>query len=345
MQKYKYDSGLYPAVPPKNAHNQEMKHCWIRDNFYIYEETGDMDIVRAFQKIIQKQKDNIEKAIENPPEYDGYHLHPRFTKDLEEVEGDWGFVQIDSYANLLEIFSRHRMTEEAHLMYRYIESLNPLEREEHGIWEEKKAVHPYTMACLADAYRAYGVDSTKFEYKFKELLADAEPDMSLALVLYREPVWLTEAFRNHIIELIEPLQRKYGMARFEGDNWDGLQYQAETEPSWILGGLWLYEQGVYDNQFMERIHRTVIDNQAVPEAMINTEDGWFANYNTPLLWAEATYRGVMKTDRSPKTREKSLEKLVSDFKSADTTKQMRQKKEEISEKLDQKIGNQLREAK
>lgn len=294
MKQYKYDSGLYPAVPSEHAENGEMDKVWIRDNYYIYKETGDEDIIEAFQKIIQKQKDNIREATENPPEYDGYHLHPRFDKNLEEIPGGWGYIQIDSYANLLQVFAENGMTEEADLMYNYIKSLDPLYREEYGIWEEEKKVQPYTMACLADAFEAYGApfeEVLAFRNKFRELI---EPDMSLALVLYRNPDWISKSLKEHIIEILGQLEREYGMARYPGDPWNGISKDADTEPAWTMGGLWMYGIGEYGDEFIQRMEEVHKRNPGIPEAMVKTSEGWEANVNTPLLWAEATYQGVKK---------------------------------------------------
>ena len=139
---------LFPAVPGNGG---VMNRIWIRDNYYIYISSRPHTrerIFKGFESIVQKYESYIKAATEVPPKYDYQHIHPVYTQELEQIGGDWGFVQNDAVGNLLEVLALHN-SPYAKVIYDYLISIKFWECPDFGFWEEKKEIHPCSIgSCL-----------------------------------------------------------------------------------------------------------------------------------------------------------------------------------------------------
>lgn len=296
--EYEPDSnGMYPAST--DTENSDMDKYWIRDNYFIYKAIGDKSIPESFRRIVQEHQEKLREAafkhhmgeIESPSE----HLHPRFDEELEEIDGEWADFQIDSYANLLEVLSEEGYEKEAKEVYRYLRGINPLSTACFDLWEDDYGVHPYTLATVAKAYRSFSENVEKipeedielYEEKVKSMLP--ERNLSSLLILYIDPEFVDEELEEEVIDEIEPLTGEHGVARWEGDDWSGIDWTAETEPEWNMGHLLRYlSRG--DQKFFERQKEIKSKHGEMPESMVRFGDGkFYPNVNSPLLWTEALY--------------------------------------------------------
>lgn len=304
---YEPDSnGLYPAV--LDSPNQDMHQYWIRDNYWIYQVTGDPSIPRAFIDIVEELQDRYNKldnAIEEAPidsseEYK--HFHPRYDEDLEEIQHKgWSWLQIDSIANVFEVLSEKEHPE-ARTFYRYLDAIEPLGRKEHGPWEEEKDLYAYTMSCLLRGYEEFlehdfeaPGDLEPVEKKIEDTWQHMEEmlpqeDMSTLFILYNNPFFVTDDIRDTILESTEDLIGDYGAIRYPGDNWTGIGWKEHgEEPQWNMGHLMQY-LATGEDKYFERQEEIRDMYGAMPESMLPTGNGVYVpNDNKPLLWTEALY--------------------------------------------------------
>lgn len=295
------DSGLYPAVPGETEFEDMSSYSWIRDNAYIYYSGVDQkQIGEAFAEIVRKHEDKIRYHTEHPPDEEWMHIHPRYNEELEEVPGEWGWIQQDSVGNLLEILSEQQHFEEAELVYNYLENVGLVP--DYGMWEEgPRKMRPCSHAAILRGLKAYPDSDPEFlqhvEQKMLESLEDYRPDLSLLTLLWPKRL-VDRDTEKQIMKKVQPLIRENGVVRYHGDKWNGngfIKGPIEgNEAQWTFGLAYLYLI-TKDSTFLTRLEELREQAEGVlPEAFVGGEP----NPNTPLLWSEAMYQHCKEIEKS-----------------------------------------------
>lgn len=83
LKEFQSENGLFPAVPDGE---KGMDNYWIRDNYFVYKSLSSeemrQDIYEGFEKIVSNHEENILDSVENPPEREWQHIHPRDRKSV-----------------------------------------------------------------------------------------------------------------------------------------------------------------------------------------------------------------------------------------------------------------------
>lgn len=278
------ENGLFPAT---TADNPEMNQYWIRDNYWIWRSGFyTEEIEQAFRKIVNKHEDKIKYHIENhPPEETWQHIHVKYDENLEEVTGNWAHDQLDTIGYLMDVLGHSR---EGHLVKHYFDNVGIFPG--HGPWESGKTVkyHPYCIMKMRESLRKwYGQDKpvTKYLYRLS----------NRKYIKYRDDLELlmmqTVNSENPILwqDPTAELTTQFGVKRFEGDEWNGEEHAAKTEPAWPLGLAFKYVV-TEDEKYMRQLDKIHKRYGEIPE-LINPKTT-APGINSPLIWAEAMYHGL-----------------------------------------------------
>ncbi len=157
INAYQQPSGAYPASPNFTPY----EYCWIRDGSFIADamsRAGQIESTERFfnwcAELIVKRRDRI---------LQGGLLDTRYTYDGQETNEDWGNFQLDGYGTLLWAIKQHAIRhdrsidqyqEAAGLIQHYLASHwhEPC----FDWWEERRAVHAASLACIYAGLAAYG---------------------------------------------------------------------------------------------------------------------------------------------------------------------------------------------
>ena len=274
-QKYKPDSnGLFPACPKTS--NSDMKHYWTRDNFFLwkcgyYRE----EIAEAFKNIVQKHREKIEILIDKGHlDHDWEFIHPRYDENLDEVEGEWAWKQLDSLYYLSKVLNYNNETKEGLLIEKVMREVN-FNGMGASIWEDAD-----------DTFHGY--DYALMEYEIRPMLYE-KPNLSHLVVVNEFTTTRSKLAEKIVNQVQDKLEGEWGVARYKGDKWTGEDFSANTEYQWCMGFAYLYYL-TGDDKYIEKLDKIYDKFGAIPES-INPENGE-ANCNTPLLWAEALYHNI-----------------------------------------------------
>lgn len=307
-----HENNLFSAAI--NSKNELMnKYFWLRDNYYIYlalNSASKLKIIKAFQKITDYNKKL--KKFDYPPSTDSEHIHPVYNENLEEITGEWAFVQNDSAGNMLEILSEAKDKYRADLIIRYLATIEFWNCPDSGFWEEGKELRSSSLAaCLRglESYENNFGDNKKTRemlnkgYKsLKNLLPNETParssDIALLSLIYPDKLnhsIITRDLKQKIIENVMPLVGEYGVKRYLGDKWDGIDWSLgeEKEMQWTMGLPWLY-LCTGQKEYFEKAREIRIKYRTMPEGIVDGKP----NCTSCLLWSEAIYRIAEKKFRA-----------------------------------------------
>lgn len=286
------DNGLYPAVP--DPENPDMKYYWIRDNYWIWKATREKSIPEAFAEIVDNHAVEIRHTAMADDPADYHHIHPRYDENLEEIEGDWGWLQWDSVGNLLEVLSYATNSDEygdysreADIVANYIDSFDFHVIPDHGMWEDGKDINPSSIAAVIRGFLEYG---RSFEHpklvEWREQMIRYMPqkNLSAATCLHLADEVIPPYMKRLQIQHLEDLERDHGLIRYPGDRWDGEKWREGEEPQWVIGLGFMYLL-TGERKYWERLKKLKKEYGELPESFIDGEP----NGNQPLIWSEAMY--------------------------------------------------------
>lgn len=299
---------LFPAVP--NADKNHMGGYWIRDNYWIWRAGYKRkQIAKGIKNYVKHHTQKIQELTQNPPMYQPEkHLPPKINTQNYELTHPWGNKQIDAYANATQILAHHNHTQQAKTMKKYLDTLGI--GPDHGIWEQKPHIQPYTTACLAAAYKTLHKQTnlnlrkkyTALEQITQTLMQQHPPDLQMLFVPLTTTT-LNKKTTTQAINKTRPLHHPgKGYKRHRNDTWTGTKHDKTHTGYWPLGTaakkhnpqLPHHTQKTAEKT-LHQIHRK---HQAIPEQITKNNQ---PNKNTPLLWAE-----TMHHSKTPQTTETAL---------------------------------------
>ncbi len=304
-----HKNNLFPAAI--GSKNELMnKYFWLRDNYYVYlalNSTPKLKIIKAFQKITDYNK-KLEK-LDYTPLIDSEYIHPVYNEKLEKITEEWAFVQNDAVGNLLEVLSEakgkhHADKYHADKLAKYLAAIEFWNCPDSGFWEEGKELRSSSLAaCLRglESYRNNFGDNKKTREmlnkgyeSLKNLLPNETParssDLALLSLIYPGKLnhnIITKELKQKIIENIMPLVGDYGIIRYPGDKWDGINWSLGEgkEMQWTMGLPWLY-LCTGQKEYFEKAREIRIKYRTMPEGFIDGEP----NCTPFLIWSEAMYK-------------------------------------------------------
>ena len=116
----RFESGLVSAAV--GSANKDMNNfCWISDNYYMWL-SGDVEVRAGIEWGFKKFIDyNVFLGkFDGSLEAEYMYVHPLCTGDIREIGRDWGFVQGDTYGNLLEVMASVGDRRRADIMLGYL---------------------------------------------------------------------------------------------------------------------------------------------------------------------------------------------------------------------------------
>ena len=253
-----------------------MKHYWLRDNFFLWKSGYYRDeIAEAFKNIVQKHREKIEILIDKGHlDHDWEFIHPRYDENLDEVEGEWAWKQLDSLYYLSKVLNYNNETKEGLLIEKVMREVN-FNGMGASIWEDAD-----------DTFHGY--DYALMEYEIRPMLYE-KPNLSHLVVVNEFTTTRSKLAEKIVDKVQEELEGEYGVARYKGDKWTGEDFSANTEYQWPMGFAYLYYL-TGEEKYIEKLDKIYDKFGAIPES-INPETGE-ANCNTPLLWASALYHNI-----------------------------------------------------
>lgn len=308
LENCQHENNLFPAAI--GSKNELMnKYFWLRDNYYIYlalNSTSKLKIIKAFQKIVDYNK-KLEK-FDYTPLIDPKHFHPVYNEKLEEISEGWTFVQNDSVGNILEILSEAKDKYRADLIIRYLATIEFWSCPDSGFWEEGKELRSSSLAaCLRglESYKNNFGDNKKTGemlnkgYKsLKSILPNETPtrssDLALLSLIYPGKLdhnIITKDLKQKIIENVIVLLRDYGVLRYFGDKWNGIDWSLGEgkEMQWTMGMPWFY-LCTGQKEYFEKAREIKLRYGTMPEGIVDGKP----NCTSCLLWSEAMYRIAKK---------------------------------------------------
>lgn len=306
LEEFQHKNNLFPAAI--GSKNELMnKYFWLRDNYYVYLAANPLPklkIVQAFQKIIDynKKLKKFEK-FDYTSLIDSKHIHPVYNENLEEITGEWAFVQNDAVGNVLEVLCEEKDKHRADLIIKYLAAIEFWNCPDSGFWEEGKELRSSSLAaCLRglESYRNNFEDNKKTRemlnkgYKsLKNILPNEtstrESDLALLSIIYPGKLnhnIITKELKQKIIENIMPLVGEYGVKRYIGDKWDGIDWSLGEgrEMQWTMGVPWLYLCTGEEKHFLQG--KELRGKYGPCEGIVEGK----SNSTSFLIWTEAMYR-------------------------------------------------------
>lgn len=310
IDRMRLPNGAYTA-----SVSEDYSYVWIRDVVYTvlpflyspserYEEA-----YHALLNLFKTYEWKIDIHTKKKPVYLFEFIHSRYSRDLKEMNAEWGHAQNDAIGAFLwgagvgvrhgkKIFRDDKDIEIMQKLVDYLDCIQYWQAEDNGMWEENMEVHASSVgACVA------GLKAVKMFVNVKEELIQKGED-ALRSLLPRES--LTKECDLALLSLIYPyhavdhemgltiienvarsLERTYGCIRYKNDQY----YNEGQEAEWCFGFPWLglcyLELGFTEKarEYIEKTRRIVPDNWEVPELYIGGTNK--PNGNTPLAWAVA----------------------------------------------------------
>jgi len=304
LEKFQHKNNLFPAAV--NSKNELMnKYFWLRDNYYVYlalSSLSKLKVVKAFQKIIDHNK-KLEK-FDYTPLIDSEYIYPIYNKKLEEITEEWAFVQNDSIGNMLEILSEAKDKYRANLIIKYLDTIEFWNCPDSGFWEEGKELRSSSLAACLRGLESYG-NNFRDNKKTREMLnkgyeslknilpnetSTRSSDLALLSLIYPGKLnqnIITKALKQKIIENITPLVGDYGVKRYIGDKWNGIDWSLGKgrEMQWTMGLPWIY-LCTKNVKYFEKAREIKEKFITMPEGIVNGQP----NSTSFLIWSEAMYK-------------------------------------------------------
>ncbi|KMY50329.1 glycoside hydrolase family 15 protein [Peribacillus loiseleuriae] len=310
LDRMRLSNGAYTA-----SLSQDYSFVWIRD------------IVYTVLPFMQKPSERYEKAYhalfdlfktyewkidihrQKRPVYLFEYIHSRYSTDLKELPVEWGHAQNDAIGAFLwgvgegfrlgqKVIRDEKDLEIVQKLVDYLDCLQYWQAKDNGMWEENMELHTSSIgACVAGLHAVKMLVNVKEETikKGEETLRFLLPreseskDTDLALLSLVYPYRILD--RKTALKVVEnvssKLERKYGVIRYENDQY----YNQGSEAEWCFGLPWLglcyLELGLFNKAigYLAKTEAIVPENWEVPELYIGGTN--VPNGNTPLAWSVA----------------------------------------------------------
>jgi len=306
-------SGLFSAASG-SANDIMNRFCWIRDNYYLWL-TGGAEVRSGIEEWFGEFIDyNVFLGkFDGSLEAEYMYVHPLCTRDIQQIDRDWAFVQSDTYGNLLEVMSVVGDRRRADIMLGYLEKVGFWDLKDYGFWEcDNRIVHASSLAaCLrgiekyessfsrkVGEIRVSGYDSLRNVLGVGESLV-RESDLALFSLLWpggldRDVV--DARARREIFGKVGKLEEEFGYKRFFSDDWDGLVHhdgidrdliRGGHEMQWLIGWAWKY---LYTGKLEDKDRVLgVWEKYGSPEGFVPADredlsNGWVPNCTPFLCW-------------------------------------------------------------
>lgn len=261
----------------KASVSPQYSRFWIRDNFFailpfilMNERKVSEAALRQLLNLLRKFEYKLDNAIFFGISSDDAQncIHPRYTLELNEEQGDWGNRQNDIIGELLWLFgfglskglrfiNSWKDWSVIQKLVRYLGRIEYWQNFDQGYWEEGHDLRSSSVgACLAGLkmIQIYGNDIDvpmwlieNGESTLRDLLPKETPgrDLDLATLSlvfpysYLSPFRIIDEDRERalIFRIKEELLRKRGVARYRGDNYHRYWFDSEIH-NWRCMATW-----------------------------------------------------------------------------------------------------------
>ncbi|WP_411913495.1 glycoside hydrolase family 15 protein [Virgibacillus halodenitrificans] len=310
LDRMRLPNGAYTA-----SLSSDYSYVWIRDVCYtvlpfLYQRSDRFEkAYQALFDIFKTYEWKIDIHRKQKPVQLYEYIHARYSKDLKELDVEWGHAQNDAIgAFLWGVGEGHkhgqRVIRDEHdlriiqKLVDYLECVEYWHAEDNGMWEENMEVHASSVGAAVAGLRAVKLLVTvkeeliqKGEQTLKQLLPNEsktkEADLALLSLIYPYQIVDREMALEILARVTSRLERTHGVIRYENDRY----YNEGSEAEWTFGFPWLglcyMELGMKDRA-MEYVGKTtgnIPDNWEIPELFIGGINQ--PNGNTPLAWSVA----------------------------------------------------------
>ncbi|MTT31291.1 glycoside hydrolase family 15 [Terrilactibacillus sp. BCM23-1] len=310
LDQMRLPNGAYTASLSK-----DYSYVWIRD------------VVYSVLPFIQKPSERYEKAYhalldlflkyewkidihrnKKPVQLYEY-IHSRYSRDLKEMNAEWGHAQNDAIGAFLwgigegvkngqRVIRDHHDIRIIQKLVDYLECLEYWTAKDNGMWEENMEVHASSVgACVAGLQAVKLIVNVKDDLikKGEETLnhllpresETKETDLALLSLIYPYRLVSHDMALTILENVTSQLERTYGCIRYKNDQY----YNEGAEAEWCFAFPWLglcYDElGMIDKaeEYFEKTKKIVPEDWAVPELYIGGKN--IPNQNTPLAWSVA----------------------------------------------------------
>ncbi|MED1201635.1 glycoside hydrolase family 15 protein [Heyndrickxia acidicola] len=308
IERMRLPNGAYTASLSK-----DYDFVWIRDVCYTvlpYLHTSSDQYEKAYYALFDLFKEYEWKLTihtEKKPVYLYEYIHARYSKELKEINQEWGHAQNDAVGVFLwgvgegikhgkKMIRNQEDLKIVQKLVDYLECLEYWDSKDNGMWEENMEVHASSVgACVAgllsvkplvnvkDEIIKHGQETLRFLLPRES--QTKETDLALLSLIYPFMVVDHENAQRILDDVTGKLERTYGCIRYKND----LYYNEGSEAEWCFGFPWLglcYSNlGMHEKakEYAEKTHKIVPDNWEIPELFIGGSN--VPNGNTPLAWA------------------------------------------------------------
>jgi GH15 family glucan-1,4-alpha-glucosidase len=308
IERMRLPNGAYTASLSK-----DYDFVWIRDVCYTvlpYLHSSSDHYEKAYHALFDLFKEYEWKLTihtEKKPVYLYEYIHARYSKELKEINQEWGHAQNDAVGVFLwgvgegikhgkKMIRNQEDLKIVQKLVDYLECLEYWDSKDNGMWEENMEVHASSVgACVAGLLSVKPLVNVKDEIikhgqeTLRFLLPNESPkketDLALLSLIYPFMVVDHENAQKILDDVTGKLERKYGCIRYKND----LYYNEGSEAEWCFGFPWLglcYSNlGIHEKakEYADKTSKIIPDNWEIPELYIGGRN--VPNGNTPLAWA------------------------------------------------------------
>lgn len=308
IERMRLPNGAYTASLSK-----DYDFVWIRDVCYTvlpYLHTSSDHYEKAYHALFDLFKEYEWKLTihtEKKPVYLYEYIHARYSKELKEINQEWGHAQNDAVGVFLwgvgegikhgkKMIRNQEDLKIVQKLVDYLECLEYWDSKDNGMWEENMEVHASSVgACVAgllsvkplvnvkDEIIKHGQETLRFLLPYES--QTKETDLALLSLIYPFMVVDHENAQKILDDVTGKLERKYGCIRYKND----LYYNEGSEAEWCFGFPWLglcYSNlGMHEKamEYADKTRNIIPDNWEIPELYVGGSN--VPNGNTPLAWA------------------------------------------------------------
>lgn len=309
-------SGLYTASLGEHYTN----YVWIRDVYYqtkVNLNNNSEAYIQTYRSLLDyykglnyKYENKVDNLIKRPFPLDNIRfIHPRFYPNLNEITGNWGNLQIDTFGYFflgiaegmrkgLEIIRDDSDIDIINKLVKVLYKIQYWNIQDNGIWEEKEELHASSIGAVVSGLKALEevefIIPQKLITEGEKVLNNLLPnesvtktvDLSLMTLIYPFNI-LSDDIKNTILENVHTkLEKNNGVIRYVND----IYYNVNGEAEWTFGLAYLFFAYIDTDfnkaeKYLEKLITLIDNNGYVPELFFSKTNR--PNENNPLGWAVA----------------------------------------------------------
>jgi len=310
-------NGLYVASLGKEYVN----YVWIRDVFYqsmVNLKREPLGYTQTYHSLLDyykglnyKYDNKVDHLIKKPFPLDNIRfIHPRFYLNLDEITGNWGNLQLDTFGYFflglsiglthgLRIIRDESDIEIVNKLIKVLYKIRYWDIKDNGIWEESEELHASSIGAIVSGLRSLellnGFDFiipnnmiTNGEKVLFNLLPNEsstkKADLSLMTLIYPFNI-LDKSIRDIILSNVHTyLEKNMGLIRYVGDKY----YNKNGEAEWTFGFSYLFFAYIDTDfelaeKYLYKILETIDSDGSIPELYYSGSN--IGNDNNPLGWS------------------------------------------------------------